>query len=231
MDIATINLDNFIYSLKNPYKSKNSFFKPEMSQKDIIAQCPSEYQYFITHSNGGYTKYLKIHFYGCSAEIGHNIFHVNDPDIWKKYFGLSWSDFCFAESIFGDQFFFQLNGNDNSIYRLYLETGEVVKEYDNFNNFLFFECIEISDYEPDVLQIQEIQENLGQIPSLPIHVGCVHPVQLSGNEVDSSNYEYVDPITHLIFSGQLYRQLNNLSLGIIFSDVSITTDARQNKQY
>ena len=199
-------LDEFINTLIMPFENNIQYHKLDIKQENIIDKCPSSYRYFFAHSNGGYTKYMIKHFYVNSKEYVHNIFHINEQKLWKKYFGLSFMDFCFSESIYGDQFFFRLDTKDGAIYRLYLETGEIVKEYDDFSDFLMLECFDITEYEPDLIDLKAIQAINGEIPTLPIHVGCIQPVLLGGSEVDPSNYEYIDPITHLIICGQIYSQ-------------------------
>ena len=226
-DALKSKLDLAIEKLHNPFERQFIASQINVNERIIIQQCPFPYQYFFEHSNGGYSKYYARHLYGYSPEPGHNVFSMNNHNLWKKYYGLTENDFCFAETITGNQHFFKLNSDDSAIYRLYIETGTIEKEYDDFSEFLINEYSDISPHESDVYIYEGVKKILGEASLYPIHIGCIQPVLLGGSELDSSNYDYIDPLTHLSICGQLYSQLEKMKPGIIVKNVSIDPDTME----
>src|SRR5215217_6883980 len=63
---------------------------------------------FLSSCNGGYTQDYFFHFFGTQGPKEHNIFEWNNPDLWKKHFGIGEDIFFFAEDIWGHQYGFDL---------------------------------------------------------------------------------------------------------------------------
>ncbi len=187
------------------------------ASKKALAELKKEYEFdsmhvdILSYSNGLFLKNNCLHIFGYGeGEKYHDIKEWNSKTLWRDEFtGLIGDEIFFAETIFGDQFYYNENGK---IVKFLSETAHCQVVSQNFSqwvNIILTESFELLD--DDVLldwvgdKAIKILPGSHLVPRIPF---CL------GGHIERNNDGYIaQSINDMHFKGQLARQLKNIKPG------------------
>jgi hypothetical protein len=168
---------------------------------------------FLKRFNGGYTKDSYFHFFGTREPRQRDLFTWNEPELWKKYYGLGGDWFFFAEDAFGNQFGCDLKRSGDAVQLLWVDDGRLEAFADSFEDF-----IEFTVFDPDNFKkMRELSENVYRLAGTRLprfqHIAYRKPLLLGGSASDLRNLEFAESGGHLRLVGQIVQQVKKLPKG------------------
>jgi hypothetical protein len=194
---------------------------PEMVGGELPAGLDEPYLSFLAECNGGYTRDNYIHLFGEKGARGHNIFDWNNPELWKKYYGMGESEFCFAEDIFGNQYCFDLREPKGTVKMLMVDDGKLFFVSPTFEFFIEAAVFDRETFE----EMRDLSSRYFQRTcteyQLFHHIAYKHPILLAGSDSDIGNLELSESVMHLRLLGQIVTQVKGLPKGTRIKKVLI----------
>lgn len=162
-------------------------------------------------TNGLYSFKMGLHIFGVGSSVPefHDLNRWNAPEMWKREFGeLAEGLVFFAETIFGDQFFY---GEDGNICIFMAETGHRVLVAPSFREWLQKLLSKKNDFDLDVFNEWQSMSDVAVQPGL--HLCPRIPFCLGGRIEQSRDGYLCEAIDDMKFKGQLALQLKDLKPG------------------
>lgn len=191
------------------------------AEQRLSANLQDSYRYFLSLSDGGYSKDHFFHFFGQRGPREHNLIEWNKTELWKKYYGLDNKTFVFAEDIFGTQFCFDVRGTRRVVKMLVPTSGNLTLCANTFEEFVEHEVLG-SATNSEVRRLAERFFRTKCEEFRPFtHIACRVPPALGGNDSDLNNLELTRGSTNLKLLGQITVQVKKLAPGTRIREIKV----------